>query len=312
MNKAVLAMSEIIFSLLQWLSKLLVYLGGAAVIGGFFCLLLSRTQPQLTLFIRRYISSGVLLALLAVAVNFFAQVGSFAEAGWAGLVDSVYVELLWDSPIGVSLLLRVAALGGVCCLLLLALLRARGRLSFISNSHQNALVILLLGLSGVLWAISFNLTGHTTELNHISRFLLSLHGFIALLWIGSLLPLWQACRCVAVKPLQQLMRRFGELVMGLVILLLICGGILVYQLLGSFGALIGTSYGQMMLLKVLLVGLLLGFAAWHKWQRVPQLIQPLGIERLRRSILLEGLVGLGVLVMTVLLTTAVGPAMPES
>ena len=192
------------------------------------------------------------------------------------------------------------------------MLRTNGRLSFIGHSQQNTLVILLFGLSAVLWAVSFNLIGHTTELNLIARFLLSLHGFIALLWIGSLLPLWQACRCLAVKPLQQLMQRFGELIMGLVILLLVCGGVLAYQLLGSFSALFGTPYGQMMLLKVLLVALLLGFAAWHKWRRVPQLNQPSDVDRLRRSIQLEGLVGLGVLAVTVLLTTAVGPAMSAS
>ena len=175
-------MNEQHFLLLQYLSKLLLYLGGAAVIGGFFCHLICKKQPQLTQFIQRYILVGVLLALFAVAVNFFAQVGSFAEAGWAGMIDAVYVALLWDSPVGASVLLRIAALGTVCCLLLFTMLRTNGRLSFIGHSQQNTLVILLLGLSAVLWAVSFNLIGHTTELNLIARFLLSLHGYICLLY----------------------------------------------------------------------------------------------------------------------------------
>lgn len=300
-------MSEFLIPLLELFSKLLIYLGGAAMLGGFFSWWLMKEQPHLERFIRCYISTGVLLALLAVIVNFYAQVGNFAEAGWTGMIDSAYVAMLWDSPIGLSVVLRVSALGGILCLLLLVLLRSLKLLSFVSESSQKVLVLLLLSLGIVLWVASFSLAGHTTELSVTARFLLGLHVLTALLWLGSLLPLWQACRCVDAQPLQQLMHYFGVIAMSWVPVLLICGVVLAYQLLGSFSALVNTSYGWLLLSKIVLVNVMLAFAAWHKWRVVPQLIDQVAANRLQRSIRWESVVGLSILMVTVLVSTVVGP-----
>ena len=299
-------MSEILIPLLELVSKLLIYLGSAAVMGGWFVLVLAKEQSGLTFFIKRYMVVGALMALLAVGINFYAQVGSFAESGWAGMFDTMYAAMLWDSPLGYSVILRFVALFVIFLMLLLSCYKIPG--------------LSIMVLPGVLLAASFSLIGHTAELNQLLRFLLSLHVLIALLWMGSLLPLWQACRNVQklhprtchsatcpITALQQLMHRFGVLAMGLVAVLLVCGVILAYQLLGSVSELISTPYGLMLLAKVSLVVVILGFAAWHKWRLVPQLTAPAAVLRLQRSIRLEGFVGLIIVFVTVLLTTVVGP-----
>ncbi|MGB1256105.1 MAG: copper resistance D family protein [Thiolinea sp.] len=288
-------MSETLIPLLDLTTKLLMYLGMAAFLGGLFISILCKEQPALFRFIKRYMLVGTLLALSAVGANFYAQVGSFAESGWEGMFDAMYVNMLWDSSVGESLILRFTVL----CIILLLLLLSR---------HKLTLSLVMIGLS-VLLAASFSLIGHTAELSLILRALLGIHVLIALLWIGSLLPLWQACRgSLAIPSLQRLMHQFGLMAMGLVSVLLVCGVILAYQLLGSINELISTPYGLMLLAKVVLVGGILGFAAWHKWRLVPQLTDQPAASRLQRSILLESILGLAILIVTVLLTTVVGPA----
>lgn len=290
-------MSETMIPLLELVSKLLIYLGSAAVIGSGFILMLLKESFGLIHFIRRYMFAGIFIAMLAVGANFYAQVGSFAESGWAGMFDPDYVVILWDSPVGNSVLLRLIALGlGVCILITIHM-----------TEHLLTPVRLMMKIISVLLAASFCLIGHTAELPIIFRILLGYHVWAALLWMGALIPLWYACQVMPTAKLQSLMHRFGVLAMWLVAVLLACGVVLAYQLVGSVNALITTPYGLMLLAKVGLVAVILGFAAWHKYRLVPQLTDQVVVLRLQRSIGLESLVGLAILLVTVLLTTVVGP-----
>jgi putative copper resistance protein D len=87
--------------------------------------------------------------------------------------------------------------------------------------------------------------------------------------------------------------------------LIIVGGYMGYQLVGSFPALIGTGYGQALIVKVLLVGLLLGLAAANKLRFIPALRNgdPAAAGHLSKSISVEWLVILAVLGTTAVLTT---------
>lgn len=294
-------MSETLIPLLDLVSKLLIYLGAAAVFGGGLITLLAKEQNALLISVRRYSLSGALLALVAVAINFYAQVGSFAESGWVGMFDETVIAMLWDSSVGYSAAIRSAALGLAFLVFVIAMLSNNKGIS-LGNFG-----LIMLGLSAAGFSASFSLLGHVAELPLIIRILLGIHVFIALLWVGSLFPLWRACQIVTVEPLLGLMHRFGLVAMGAVAVLLICGGIMAYQLLGSVSELISTPYGLMLLAKVGLVCVILGFAALHKWRLVPQLTNPIAASRLQHSILLEMLVGLSILILTVLLTTVVGP-----
>ena len=86
---------------------------------------------------------------------------------------------------------------------------------------------------------------------------------------------------------------------------MIVGGYMSYQLVGSFPGLIGTGYGQALIVKVLLVGLLIGLAAANKLRFVPALRSgdPVGASHLSKSISAELFIILAVLGMTAVLTT---------
>ena len=78
-----------------------------------------------------------------------------------------------------------------------------------------------------------------------------------------------------------------------------------YQLVGSFTALVGTGYGQALIIKVLLIGGLLGLAAANKLRFIPALRagDPAAASHLSKSISVEWLVILAVLGTTAVLTT---------
>jgi putative copper resistance protein D len=99
--------------------------------------------------------------------------------------------------------------------------------------------------------------------------------------------------------------RFGVVASVSVPLLIIAGGYMSYQLVGSFSALISTGYGQALIIKVLLVGLLLGLAAANKLRFIPALRagDPAAADHLSKSISVEWLVILAVLGTTAVLTT---------
>ena len=294
-------MSELMIPLLELATKLLIYLGGAAVIGGLFIAVLAKGQLSLMMSVRRFVLLGSVIGLLAVGINFLAQVGSFAESGWEGMIDATYVAMLWDSSIGQSVSLRAGAFGLALVLIVFAWFRP------IDEHFPGSLTTAFFCAAALLLAASFNLIGHSSALPVLARLLLSLHVLIALLWMGSLFPLWKACRTMDISALPALMHRFGVIAMGLVGVLIICGGVVAYQLLGSVMELVTTPYGLMLLAKIAFVALILGFAAWHKFRLVPELATEQGVARLQRSIMWEGVVGFAILVVTLLLTTLVGP-----
>jgi putative copper resistance protein D len=78
-----------------------------------------------------------------------------------------------------------------------------------------------------------------------------------------------------------------------------------YELVGSLEALITTGYGQALIIKVLLVGLLLGLAAANKLRFIPAVRagNPAAATHLSKSISVEWLVILAVLGTTAVLTT---------
>jgi len=103
------------------------------------------------------------------------------------------------------------------------------------------------------------------------------------------------------------MHYFGQLAIVIVFVLLISGLTLLLQYLESFSALFTSDYGQLILLKLLLVSAMLLLGAWHKLFLVPQITQQHHISILKRSITVEIVIALFVLITTSVFTTLVGP-----
>jgi putative copper export protein len=131
----------------------------------------------------------------------------------------------------------------------------------------------LLGAAGVLAvAASFTEVGHTTQ--HQPRWLLAtvlvVHLLAAAFWAGSLWPLLIASRRAgprAASIVETWARAASWIVGGLIVAGVTLAGLLV----GQLDLLVTTAYGWALLTKVALVGVLLGFAAWHRFQLTPAL-----------------------------------------
>ena len=107
-----------------------------------------------------------------------------------------------------------------------------------------------------------------------------------------------------------LAQRFGVLAAAIVPFLILVGGVVAWILLGSISALFLSSYGAALLVKIGLVGGLLGLAALNKLWLTPAMRrgEPAAAKALSRSISLEILLIIAVLSVTSFFTTTLSPA----
>jgi len=255
---------------------------------------------------------GCVLGALATGLHFLALLGDFARAGWRGLVDPALAGLLWDSPLGAAVFARVGGFGliavaifcGGCSWPRIASCRSGP----CPRLFRTALV-LAWASGAMLLAYAFALAGHAAERGGAATVLLPLHVLAMAWWLGALPPLLGLCRAGRGQAeLQSSMHRFGRLATWPVVLLVSCGIALIALLIDSPRALIGTAWGTTLGLKLLAVGAMLGFAAYHRWQLVPRLGRPGAASRLGRSIAGETLLAIAVLAGTAALSTLFGPA----
>ncbi|MFF0715529.1 copper resistance CopC/CopD family protein [Streptomyces bauhiniae] len=154
----------------------------------------------------------------------------------------------------------------------------------------------------------------------------TLHLLATAAWLGGLAALLLTLRAPAVPP--QVVTRFSRLALTSVIVLVVTGVYQSWRGLGRWQALTDTTYGRVLLAKLVAVGVLLGAAAWsRRWTgrlsttaKVPAKVPVLAgapalppeppaaaldlpVRHLRRTVLAEAAVGVVVLVLTTLLTS---------
>nr|WP_314070810.1 CopD family protein [uncultured Roseococcus sp.] len=164
-------------------------------------------------------------------------------------------------------------------------------------------------LGALLVAASFTLVGHTTQGDQrpLLAFLLIIHLLGAAFWFASLWPLIAVSRGGGTNGLK-VIERWSRVAMATVPALVGAGFALAWLIVGSLDALFGTTYGIVLIVKVALVGVLLGFAAWHVLRLTPDLAaghQGAG-KRLAHSIGFE-LVVMLLVIFTVAELTSVTP-----
>ncbi|PKG81443.1 copper-binding protein [Colwellia sp. 75C3] len=279
------------------LSKMMIYIGISGSIGGVFIYwLVIKRAYQFNL--RQHCQLMLFIGVVGTLLNFFIQVGAFAESGVAGLFDPFYNSLLWQSNAGDALLYRLA--GFILVLISVTKVMAIGQ--------YRRLFLVTFVLSTLLLVRSFSVIGHTAEMNLTSQLLLNLHVLLVFWWLGSLWPLWKACGFLSAPVLHTVMQQFGYYASYIVSLLILCGLIVAYQLIGSIEGLFLSSYGQSFLLKLILVIGILLIAANHKLNLVAKLLtNDQGKKALARSIQWEMVLALLILLITTWLTTVVGP-----
>ncbi|MGJ8627442.1 MAG: copper resistance D family protein [Sulfitobacter sp.] len=272
------------FGLATIITKFALYLGVMTAAGTVMAALMFRLDRT-----RGLAAAGAVLGLAATILSFLLR-GANLTGDASGLTDPAMLGLLWMTPVGTALLLRLVGLG----LLIVGLFGGRGGL-WVSVP------------GGVLAIWSFDHVGHVSGRDAtLLDIALTVHLLAVALWIGVLTPL----KRLASSPDTYSMaadvgHRFGVIASVTVPVLILVGGYMSYQLVGSFPALIGTGYGQALTLKVLLVAALLGLAVANKLRFIPALRigDPTAADHLSKSISIEWLVILAVLGTTAVLTT---------
>ena len=272
------------FGLAAIVTKFALYLGVMTSAGTVMATLMFRLERTRGLAMT-FAVLGIVAAILAFSLR-----GANLTGDVSGLTDPEMLKLLWTTPVGTALLLRLVGLG----LLIAGLLMGRVG-TWVSV------------LGGVIAIWSFDQVGHVSGLGTtLLDLALMLHLLAVALWIGVLTPLKRlASSSSTYASAADVGHRFGVVASATVPVLIIVGGYMGYQLVGSFTALVGTSYGHAMIIKVLLVCLLLGLAAANKLRFIPALRtgDPAVANHLSKSISAEWFIILAVLGMTAVLTT---------
>ncbi len=288
------------------IAKFCLYLAGAAGIGGIFTLLLIRTcqgsTPGEAAPGTRGVLAGCCLGLVTAVVYFLVRVGEFAASGLSGMTDPVFIEILWQSPEGSALVGKAA---GFVALILALALSFRAAIQPGSRRLYAAIVLYIGGAAAIAYTFSF--TGHSANLGSLGSAAIALHVLAALWWAGALYPLWKATGRLAAGPLQVVLHRFGQIAAGVVLMVVVAGGTLLYLLIGSRIGEVTLGYALGLGAKLSLVVLLFLLAAYHKWVAVPRLSRPGGTARFQRSLIAEVATALAILAATAILSTALGP-----
>ena len=236
---------------------------------------------------------AALLSLLRIPVR-----ASFLMGGsLAGAFDPAIVGMVAASPLGASLGVLLA---GLVLVALAALHRPGARLAG--------------GVGAVLVCASFALRGHTLdEPRLVLGALVTLHVLGLAFWVGAFAPLHRLAGADA-KAAGALAAEFGAWAVRVVPALIAAGAALFVLLTGDPVAALDTPYGRLLAVKLALFAPLLGLAALNRYRLTPALRTgaPRAGARLRRSIRIEALAVLAILVTTAALTTVASPERPGS
>ena len=258
--------------------------------GPLFVLVFRSSSNDVRQLARKVAVIAALIGLAVLALRFGIRAARISGMGLSGAVDPMMLGFVWDSPLGAAAIWR-----GAGELLVVALL-IRG------------IVGLSAGLIGALLiAVSYTFVGHSLgDPRWLLASLLTLHLLAAAFWIGALLPLRHA---VGQPEGARLLHRFGNVASLTVALLVVVGLIFAWLMTGSFSNLLSTAYGKTLLAKLGVVSGLMALAALNKWRFVPALASgtPAAVPHLRRSIQIEAIAVLLILMATATLTSITTP-----
>ena len=285
-----------IWSFFSITSKLMFYIGALFASGTVFYSIFFETSKAKSSFPGRRITGLFAVAGLVAAAAGYAAAAASLTGEAASVFDGEMLGILWQTPVGTVLVLRVLGL----LLILVGLFTGRPGKS-----------ITAIGCLIVLGA--FTQIGHVTEVsNFFFRFFLLIHLVGIALWAGILLPLYQlSSNPSMIAATGEIAHRFGRSAAIFVPTLLIAGGWFACQLVGSFQNLFATGYGQTLLVKVATVAGLLGLAAANKLRFVPALRagDASALKHFNQSVRIEILLVVLVLSITAVLTSVL--TLPE-
>lgn len=266
---------------------------GAALLamgGPLFILAFQSAPADVRQLARKIAVIAALIGLAVLALRFGIRASRISGMGLRGAFDPMMLGFVWDSPLGTAAIWR-----GAGDLLVFAVL-LRG------------VVGLSMGLIGALLiAVSYTFVGHSLgDPRWLLASLLTVHLLAAAFWVGALAPLRHA---VSQSDGASLLHRFGNIASVTVGLLVVVGLVFAWLMTGSFMALFMTAYGWTLIVKLSVVAGLMALAALNKWRLVPALAScdPTAGPHLRRSIQIEAVAVLLILIATAALTSVTTP-----
>jgi len=266
---------------------------GAALLamgGPLFVLTFSDASADVRRLARKIAVIAALILLAVLSLQFGIRAARISGIGLPGAVDPMMLGFVWDSPLGTAAIWR-----GAGALLIVALL-------------IEGVVAVGAGIVGaVLIAASYTFVGHSLgDPRWLLASLLTVHLLAAAFWVGALFPLRKA---VSQPDGASLLHRFGTIASMTVALLIAMGLVFAWLMTGSVFVLVTTAYGWTLLAKLGVVAGLMILAALNKWRFVPALAsgEPSAACHLRRSIQIEALAVLLILIATATLTSITTP-----
>lgn len=229
------------------------------------------------------------LSIVAAVLGFMLR-GAALTGGIDGMMDPEMLGLLWTTSVGDVLIYRLV-----------------GAVVLMAGLYVPRFGLWMALGGGMLALWSFTQIGHVAEIPQAgARLLLLLHLLGIAFWIGILAPL----RLLSLRPetleaAAMLGHRFGQAASVIVPILIVAGVVMAWLMLGSLTALFTTGYGQALLTKLALVGVVLVLGATNKLRFIPamQVGDAKSARHLVRSIEIETLVILSALAATATLTS---------
>jgi putative copper export protein len=256
-----------------------------------FTALCARWQQHSYPALRRLGLGAVIAAAVFTGLHYVLEAGRLG-GDWASVLDGELQLLVWQGSLGSAWIARMAALAFIGAAL--------------ASSKQPAVTLGLIG--SALLVSSFMLVGHTREAElPWLRGMLAAHLATVIFWFGSLLPLRIVLLDESVPQAAHIVQLFSKWAVWMVAVLFIAGAVLLASLLPNWTALFDP-YGCLVMGKVAAFAVLLALAAINKWRYVPRLAsEPAALLALRRVILAEYLLIVGVLALTAVLTSFFSP-----
>lgn len=250
---------------------------------------------------------ATITAVFGAAGIILVQAALLSGRGVASVTDSAVLADVLDSRLGWSLAVLIMGLIAV----------------HLSTDIRNLTASQALALyGGLATAGSFAIWGHSTELSPIwlSTVADVVHAAAAAVWFGGIIGLLVVLRRPTDRPVAstaRIVQRFSDAAAITVAFLAAAGLALSWTATGgSLDSLISTTYGRLLLVKVLITAAILAVAGYNRSRLVPALVDdgdpPAdGWRRLRRSVAVEAVALLVVLALTSVLVN-VTPARTAS
>lgn len=268
---------------------------------------------------RLIVWAGFVALGLGTVVVFLAQ-GPYATGeSPATAFDPGVLRLTLDARIGRALLARLGIALAFAAVFANVIRRQGGDDRGDAEAKTPAAVLVLGAICGLGLVLTWPLTdhAHTGSQAWLAVPATSLHLLAITLWFGGLVPL-TACvvspaadRSARADLLTPALPRFSGLAQVCFTAIAVTGLYLAWREVGTFGALGGTGYGRLLLVKFGVVLVIVALAARgrrfaRRYARGPREAAPAGaLGRLRLSVAAEIVLGIGVLSLaTVLVNTA--------